>query len=308
MRCVRTFIVTISAVCLASLAGCAAETDEEASADEADLTSSVQVPANGAADFSFTAKKAADLTLTVDCHPSADPDTVGPVIKVSSSTLGLKEPPHAGYYSWTGTVPAGAHKLTLTGVGAATACTVKTTAVAASASCREWSSWHAVNINHTHYKVGADTSADWEAFPASGNHWGAWAAWGKVYDKPVRHGFLLHNLEHGGLVFSYKCASPTDSTACKSAHDQIVALAQKFGQSRIIVTPDPTQPTMFAVRGWRYAYTSDCLDQASGLAFAKAHYRHGREDADSDPPIPFDPTTTNVPCQDLMAAPDSCQR
>ena len=109
-------------------------------------------------------------------------------------------------------------------------------------------------------------------------------------------------------MFSYKCSSATASAQCKTAHDELVALAQSLGQPRFIVTPDPAQPTMFAVRGWRYAYTAECLDHASALAFAKAHYRHGREDADSDPPIPFDPSTTNVPCQDLMAAPDSCQR
>ena len=32
------------------------------------------------------------------------------------------------------------------------------------------------------------------------------------------------------------------------------------------------------------------------------------QDADANPPVPFDPTTTNVPCEDLMAAPDSCAR
>jgi hypothetical protein len=27
---------------------------------------------------------------------------------------------------------------------------------------------------------------------------------------------------------------------------------------------------------------------------------------DANPPLAYDPTTTNVPCQNLMAAPDSC--
>jgi hypothetical protein len=63
---------------------------------------------------------------------------------------------------------------------------------------------------------------------------------------------------------------------------------------------------MFGIRAWRWAYTSDCLDPATATAFASARYRHGREDIDGNPPIPFDPTTTNVPCENLMAAPDSC--
>jgi hypothetical protein len=65
---------------------------------------------------------------------------------------------------------------------------------------------------------------------------------------------------------------------------------------------------MFAIRGWRYGYSSSCLDETSAKQFAQAHYRQGREDADSDPPIPYDPSTTNVPCENLMAAPDSCPR
>jgi hypothetical protein len=308
MHRVKASVATISVICMASLAGCAVENGEEATTgDEADLTSTVHVPPSSSADFSLTAKHATDLTITVDCHPSSDPDQAGAAIKLGSQTLGISQPGRAGYFAWTGAVPAGTHKLTLTGQGAATTCSVKTAAVSASATCRSWTAWHAVNTNHTHYRVGSDTSPDWEAFPCSGNHWGAWAAWNKVYDKPVRHGFLLHNLEHGGLVFSYKCASATASAQCKSARDQMIALAQSLGESRFIVTPDPSQPTTFAVRAWRFAYTADCLDHASALAFAKAHIHHGREDEDSDPPIPFDPTTTNVPCQDLMAAPDSCQ-
>ena len=39
----------------------------------------------------------------------------------------------------------------------------------------------------------------------------------------------------------------------------------------------------------------------------KEHFRQGREDIDADPLLPFDPTTTeDVPCENLMAAPDSC--
>lgn len=71
-------------------------------------------------------------------------------------------------------------------------------------------------------------------------------------------------------------------------------------------TPDPPQPEMFAIRGWRWGYSSACLDAQSAGASARAHIRQGREDADADPPIPYDPTTTAVPCQSLMRAPDSC--
>lgn len=288
---------------------CSAETgEEENNIDAEELTKTLQLPASGNATFSFNATNATDVVLTVDCRPPADPDSVGPAFRLSAPTLGVSasEPPRAGYYRRAGRVAAGKHTLTFTSLHGSASCTIRTSSISQGATCRAWNEARSVNTNHTHFAVGTDTSSDWEAFPASGNHWGAWAKWSTVYDRPVKRGFVLHNLEHGGVVFSYKCSSATASADCRDAKAQMVALANAFGQPRVIVTPDPTQPTKFAVRGWRYAYTSDCLDTASALSFARSHYRHGREDEDADPPIPYDPTTTNVPCQDLMSAPDSC--
>lgn len=302
------FVISMySVVTFAGRAGEAgSDEDEPMAVDGAELTKMLRLPAFGTTRFTVTARSAVDATLTVDCRPPADPDDVGPVFRLSAPSLGLSEPPRAGFTSLTRSVPAGAHTLTFQNLGPATSCTVRTTPVPASATCRAWSSFHSVNTNHTHVRVGTDASSDWEAFPVSGNHWGAWAKWNIVYDQPVKRGFLLHNLEHGGLVLSYKCSSASQSAACRDARDQLVALVGSSGLRRVIVTPDPTQPERFAIRGWRWGYSADCFDEASARAFATAHIRHGREDTDADPPIPYDPTTTAVPCQDLMSAPDSC--
>jgi hypothetical protein len=176
---------------------------------------------------------------------------------------------------------------------------------ASSSTCEAWSVHRSANVDHTHLAVGDDPSPEWDALPASGNHWGAWAAWSTVYERPVLRGFMMHNLEHGGAVLSYRCDSP-ESEACARQQNDLVDLAQRFGEGRVIVTPDPEQPTAYAIRTWRWAYASDCLADDVALEFLADHYRNGREDIDADPPIPFDPTTTDVPCKDLMAAPDSC--
>jgi hypothetical protein len=272
-----------------------------------DLSSTTLKLKSGTTTFTLHQATASDMSVTVDCHASPDPDEVGTVFELDAPTLNTKasDPARAGLWSRTGNVPAGANVMTFSSMAPAT-CTIRTAAVPTAATCRESFSFRSPNTNHTHFKVGTDTSSDWEAFPVSGNHWGAWAKWSTVYPKAIKRGFLLHNLEHGGIVFSYKCESD-QGAECAAARDKLTAIAQKIGP-RVIVTPDPTQPEMFAIRAWRYGFTSSCLDDASATAFAKEHYRHGREDADADPPIPFDPTTTNVPCQDLMAAPDSCSR
>lgn len=246
-------------------------------------------------------------TVTVQCALPTNPDSVGLVFRLTAPDLGVananSQPPRAGYFSWTGMLAAGAHAVSLTGVSGSGACRV--TWGAATGMCGR-GMFRSPNVNHTHVRVGVDSSPDWEPFPTSGSHWGAWPAWNHVYTRAVLRGFMLHGLEHGGLVLSYRCGAAEDSPACADQAAQLVALAQRFGNRRVFVTPDPTQPSTFAVRGWRWAYTADCLDADAVLPFMRGRYRRGREDVDADPPLPFDPTTTNVPCQNLAAAPDSC--
>lgn len=250
---------------------------------------------------------AALATITINCAPPTNPDSVGLVFRVTAPDLGIananSQPARAGYFSWTGVLRPSTYTVSITGVSGSGTCRVSTGAAAG--TCAR-TMFRSPNTNHAHFRVGADTSADWEAFPVSGNHWGAWPAWNHAYTRPVLRGYLLHALEHGGLVLSYKCAGPSESSECGDQATQLTALAQRFGNHRVIITPDPTQPTTFAIRAWRWGYTADCLDEEAALIFLRGRYRHGREDVDADPPIPFDPSTTNVPCQDIAAAPDSC--
>lgn len=310
---VALVLAGISAV---AVGGCAADSAEEEGGDDtfaadSDLTGTIQLPAQASRTVTITTQAAQEAVLTIDCQVPANPDEQGAVFNITSADLGIAAgaAPRAGYFQKVVKFKAGKNAVTFQNLGRSVSCGVRTTAVPANATCRAWESWRSPNTDHTHVRVGVESiQAGWEPLPASGNHWGAWAAWSKVYDKPVKPGFFLHNLEHGGIVFSYKCSAATQSAACKDARDQLVALANAFGQPRVLVTPDPTQQTMFAIRGWRSAYASDCLDTTSARAFVSARYNKGREDIDADPPIPYDPTTTNVPCENLMAAPDSCAR
>jgi hypothetical protein len=309
----RFFALITCAFLPLSLVACAADTeenaDEESEMEASDLSSrTIRLAPGAVSSFTLRQARAGDVALTVDCRPPANPDETGPVFKLDASSLGSSpsDPPRAGFWSRTGAVAAGSHVMKFQNLGPQTTCTIRAAAVPTAATCRSSLSFRSPNTNHNHIRVGSDASSDWEAFPTSGNHWGAWAPWSRAYPKPMKRGFMLHNLEHGGVVFSYKCESD-QGASCAAARDKLVALAQQIGP-RVIVTPDPTQPEMFAIRGWRSGYSSSCFDDVSAKQFAQEHYRQGREDADANPPIPFDPTTLNVPCEDLMAAPDSCQR
>jgi hypothetical protein len=220
----------------------------------------------------------------------------------------------ADFWEWAGVLPAGEHQITITNQGnRAASCRIDMVAQPATSAedgedvCSSWSTHRSRIDTATHLPVGNAEYGEWESMPASGNHWGAWAKWGQVYAAPVLRGFYLHNLEHGGLMLSYGCASADESEECAAAEQQLIELVEEFGEGRVFITPDPDQPEMFSVRGWRWAMSSDCLNGDAALDFMKAHYRQGREDIDGNPPLDFDPTTTeNVPCEVLMAAPDGC--
>jgi hypothetical protein len=252
-------------------AGCAAQTGDDDGGPidaESDLTSSVRLPANGAKTITMNASKAADVTVTIDCRVSEDPDDPGQIFQVDASGLGVEAAPsdelaRSGFWQRTVSVAAGSHSLTIDNQGGPATCSIKTTPVAKGATCKEWSAWHSANADHTHLRVGVEAiSAGWEPFPASGNHWGSWAAWNTVYPKAIQRGFLLHDLEHGGVVLSYKC-DDDESADCKAMEGELVDIANAAGVGRVIVTPDPTQPTKYALRAWRWASASACRDAAS---------------------------------------------
>jgi hypothetical protein len=251
------------------------------------------LPAGGAYAYRFQTTTA-PIVLTIDCGTPAHPDAVGPVFVISAPALGTSSEPRSGFWRWAGKLAAGVHSIQVNNRGQAAACRARVTAQPAGTTCSSRTEYHSPVTAHNHWPVGSNPSAGWESFPSSGNHWGIWAKWNVVYPKAIKRGYLLHNLEHGGLVLSYRCRSAAQSAKCSAAQQKLIDLARAFGRRRFLITPDPTQPAMYGIRGWRWAYLSNCLDMRSARAFMAAHHRHGREDEDSDPP-PFDPTTTNAP-------------
>jgi hypothetical protein len=249
------------------------------------------------------------VVVTLDCNPPVNPDELGPVVSVSAPDLpepaGTPDHKHAGFWRWSGRLDAGAHRIAIrNAVPGAIACnlSVDRPDLYPQACMANRIEYRSANTEHTHIPVGT-TSPDWENPPVSGHHWGSWAAWNTVYPKPVQTGFAIHNMEHGGFVLSYNCASAADSAECRMRETELKQLMQGFGEPRVIVTPDPAQKAAFLIRTWRWLYQTDCLDPDSALEFMHEHFRHGREEEDASPPVAFDPTTTTVPCMDLMNSP-----
>lgn len=113
--------------------------------------------------------------------------------------------------------------------------------------------------------------------PASGDHNGrCWSDWG-VIESGVPPERWVHNLEHGGVVFLYRC-----DDGCDADQKQLRELVN--AHPRTLMTSYSQLPTRFAAISWGVRLLSDCLDREAFEAFYSMHVAHGREDIDAPPP------------------------
>lgn len=225
------------------------------------------------------------VELEVDCSPGEDTDVRGPSFSVSGAFTATV--PRAGYERIRAVVPAGEARFQIIGSDGPQTCALRLTPTPT--ACGPSEEFRSVNVDHNHVSAGDEPRSDWEPFPVSGNHYSVWAGWDRAYDLPIRTGYLLHGLEHGGIVLSYACVNTLESAACTQATTDLTDARTRFAQRRTLVTPDPRQPLLYAARAWRWGYTSACYEPAALDDFMARRFRKGREDIDSDT-AGFDPT------------------
>lgn len=118
--------------------------------------------------------------------------------------------------------------------------------------------------------------------PSSGPHCAAWGKYATFTGRPLPRCNYLHNLEHGAVVFLFKCPQGCPEVTAAFAgliagfqHDQTCAAP------RLIVTPDAELPTKVAASAWGATFTAECLDEAA-LAmlaqFTEDFYNQAPED------------------------------
>jgi hypothetical protein len=118
--------------------------------------------------------------------------------------------------------------------------------------------------------------------PCIGPHYPIWAAF-KEYDKTIDHRYLVHSLEHGAVILSYKCSTPAECPDLVATLRAVRDAAPKDNlctdvRNRIILVPDPALKTRIAAAAWGVTYTADCADQASLAQFVRDNYGRTYED------------------------------
>ena len=114
--------------------------------------------------------------------------------------------------------------------------------------------------------------------PTEGPHYPLWAAY-QAYDSPVPYGFLIHAMEHGGVVIWHKCLPaecPDLVAALRNIADTYPAdslCSATPARNRIVVVPDPNLDVPIAATAWQHMYKATCLDTASLTDFVATNYQ-----------------------------------
>jgi len=130
---------------------------------------------------------------------------------------------------------------------------------------------------------------DWTTNPpTSGPHYAVWAKWDRQFTTLAR-GNWMHNAEHGGVIFAYRCDAGCDVAAT------LARLVSGFADDprclapirhRAIVVADPLLPSdgdVAAVAwGTYYIAAGSCVDDAALTRFYLARVGHGPEDTCAD--------------------------
>jgi hypothetical protein len=112
--------------------------------------------------------------------------------------------------------------------------------------------------------------------PAGGNHNQCWGTWG-VHERELADERFVHNLEHGGVVFLYRCVD-----GCSA---EVSALEEFVGAHDLaVLTPYAALPTRFGIVAWGYRLLSDCFDRAVFERFYADHRDRGLESVSAQPP------------------------
>lgn len=122
----------------------------------------------------------------------------------------------------------------------------------------------------------------------SGDHYGEWTRAG-VYETPLDDGNLIHSLEHGYVILSYKCAvldSRTEATEsgeqgsdeqCEDTKNQLVKIYEKKGKRKLIIVPRPQMDTKITLYAWNYLLKLDQFDEEKIVQFIDTYRDQGPE-------------------------------
>ena len=92
-------------------------------------------------------------------------------------------------------------------------------------------------------------------------------------------GYLVHNQEHGYVIFWYNCDRLSDASQCDLIKENIRQAMEKSGERELIAFPWPTLNSPIALSSWGKVMHLDSFDEASVLQFIKTNINKSPEAA-----------------------------
>ena len=100
--------------------------------------------------------------------------------------------------------------------------------------------------------------------PTSGPHLPYLAPWG-IHNVPIVKELQVHNLEDGGVMVQYRCATP-----CPDLVARLKAIVERY-PDEVILAPYPTMKSAIALTAWTRIDAFDRFDEARIVRFIAAY-------------------------------------
>lgn len=133
-------------------------------------------------------------------------------------------------------------------------------------------------MNSTHITVDSDPGEYNSDPPTSGPHYPEEAQAGfydtNSYKYPA--GYLVHNLEHGYIIFWYNCVKLSEN-ACSELKSQIKAIMDEANNVKVIAYPWDSIDVPIVLTSWGRLQKTETFNAAQARAFYKSNLNRSPE-------------------------------
>lgn len=133
-------------------------------------------------------------------------------------------------------------------------------------------------VNSPHIPMDTDPGTYNSNPPTSGPHYAAEAQAGfydsNIFTHPAGH--LVHNLEHGYVIFWYNCGLLEES-ACLELKSQIRSVMDELGGAKLIAYPWDTLDVPLAMTSWGRLQEFETFDAETAKAFYRVNLNRAPE-------------------------------
>lgn len=130
----------------------------------------------------------------------------------------------------------------------------------------------------SHIELDADPGEYNSDPPTSGPHYASEAEPGfyeeNIYQYPA--GYLVHNLEHGYIIFWYNC-DLLDDAGCSELKSQISTVMDEFGGVKVIAYPWDSIDVPLVMTSWTRLQKFESFDAEAAKAFYRANLNRAPE-------------------------------